>query len=134
MDWRPPALPHRLQCSTIGRPGLNRRVRHGNGCFPRPYRRQILPLSPRSRAIDNSTVKHPSPLLPSSSKKGGDPAAPSDTATLLRLHPSHSPHLRQLPPLRVGPLTSGVADSHGVTGGVYKTRERIHRDMLIRDY
>ena len=34
----------------------------------------------------------------------------------------------------VGSLTSGVADSHGVTGGVYKTRERIHRDMLIRDY
>ena len=29
---------------------------------------------------------------------------------------------------------SGVTDSHGVTGGVYKTRERIHRDMLIRDY
>ena len=32
--WRPPALPHRLQCSTIGRLGLNRRVRDGNGCFP----------------------------------------------------------------------------------------------------
>ena len=31
---RPPALPHRLQCSTIGRLGLNRRVRDGNGCFP----------------------------------------------------------------------------------------------------
>ena len=30
--------------------------------------------------------------------------------------------------------TSGVASSHGVTGGVYKARERIHRDMLIRDY
>ena len=29
---------------------------------------------------------------------------------------------------------SGVTDSHGVTGGVYKARERIHRDMLIRDY
>ena len=29
---------------------------------------------------------------------------------------------------------SGVSDSHGVTGGVYKTRERIHRDILIRDY
>ena len=29
---------------------------------------------------------------------------------------------------------SGVTDSHGVTGGVYKTRERIHRDILIRDY
>ena len=29
---------------------------------------------------------------------------------------------------------SGAPDSHGVTGGVYKTRERIHRGMLIRDY
>ena len=29
---------------------------------------------------------------------------------------------------------SGAAHSHGVTGGVYKARERIHRDMLIRDY
>ncbi len=36
--------------------------------------------------------------------------------------------------LTVGSLTSGVSNSHGVTGGVYKTRERIHRDMLIRDY
>ena len=34
----------------------------------------------------------------------------------------------------VTPPTLGVANSHGVTGGVYKTRERIHRDMLIRDY
>lgn len=30
--------------------------------------------------------------------------------------------------------TSGTAHSHGVTGGVYKARERIHRDILIRDY
>ena len=30
--------------------------------------------------------------------------------------------------------TSGITGSHGVTGGVYKARERIHRDMLIRDY
>ena len=29
---------------------------------------------------------------------GGDPAAPSDTATLLRLHPSYRTCLRQLPP------------------------------------
>ena len=36
--------------------------------------------------------------------------------------------------LAVTLLTSGVADSHGLTGGVYKTRERIHRDILIRDY
>ena len=30
--------------------------------------------------------------------------------------------------------TSGVPDFRGVTGGVYKTRERIHRGMMIRDY
>ena len=36
--------------------------------------------------------------------------------------------------LAVSSQASGVADSHGVTGGVYKARERIHRDMLIRDY
>ena len=36
--------------------------------------------------------------------------------------------------LAVGSLTSGVTNSHGVTGGVYKTRERIHRNMLIYDY
>ena len=28
----------------------------------------------------------------------------------------------------------GVTNSHGVTGGVYKARERIHRGVLIRDY
>ena len=37
-------------------------------------------------------------------------------------------------PLAVRLLTSGVTDFHGVTGGVYKARERIHRGMLIRDY
>ena len=29
---------------------------------------------------------------------------------------------------------SGVNDFRGVTGGVYKARERIHRSMLICDY
>jgi len=29
---------------------------------------------------------------------------------------------------------SGKIHSHGVTGGVYKARERIHRGVLIRDY
>ena len=38
--WHPPALPHRLQCSTIGRLRLNRRVRDGNGCFPQAHRHQ----------------------------------------------------------------------------------------------
>jgi hypothetical protein len=34
----------------------------------------------------------------------------------------------------VGPPASGVAGSHGVTGGVYKARERIHRGVLTRGY
>ena len=36
--------------------------------------------------------------------------------------------------LTVRSPTSGASNSHGVTGGVYKARERIHRGMLIRDY
>ena len=51
--------------------------------------------------------------------KGGDPAAGSPTATLLRLHPSHR-HL-------LGRLAAASVDAgfHDVTGGVYKARERI---------
>ena len=36
--------------------------------------------------------------------------------------------------LSVTSPTLGTPNSHGVTGGVYKARERIHRGMLIRDY
>ena len=129
--WRPPALPHRLQCSTIGRLGLNRRVRDGNGCFPQPHRHQKCCYSV---FLDNSTVKHILLYF---------------FFFFLRKEVIQ-PHL----PIRlpcydftpvIGPafgssffavrsLTSGVTDSHGVTGGVYKTRERIHRGILIRDY
>ena len=35
---------------------------------------------------------------------------------------------------KVRALTLGATGFHGVTGGVYKTRERIHRAMLMRDY
>ena len=34
----------------------------------------------------------------------------------------------------VSSLTSGILDSHGVTGGVYKARERIHGSMLTCHY
>ena len=37
-------------------------------------------------------------------------------------------------PLRLATATSGWVNSHGVTGGVYKARERIHRGVLIHDY
>ena len=72
--------------------------------------------------VDFSNLWHNSP------QKGGNPSAPSGTDTLLRLNPNHPSHLR--PTNR----TSGVSDFHGLTGGVYKTRERIHRSMLICDY
>ena len=37
-------------------------------------------------------------------------------------------------PPKVKQTTSGATHSLDVTGGVYKARERIHRDILIRDY
>ncbi len=68
------------------------------------------------------------------SLKGGDPAAPSGTATLLRLRPSYRTRPRRLPPLRVSSATSIVLGFHDVTGGVYKARERIHRSVLTCGY
>ena len=43
-------------------------------------------------------------------------------------------HTVVIAPRAVTLTTSGAIHSHGVTGGVYKARERIHRDILIRDY
>ena len=68
------------------------------------------------------------------SLKGGDPAAGSPTAALLRLHPNYRAYRRRLPPSRVGSPASGKTDIRGVTGGVYKARERIHPGMLIQNY
>ena len=39
-----------------------------------------------------------------------------------------------VPPVQVRLATSGTPNSGGVTGGVYKARERIHRTMLMCDY
>ena len=66
--------------------------------------------------------------------KGGDPAAPSGTATLLRLHPPRRACRGRRAPSQVTLPASGVPDSDGVTGGVYKARERIHRTVLMCDY
>jgi hypothetical protein len=43
-------------------------------------------------------------------------------------------HTVVVAPLADKLTTSGTTHSHGVTGGVYKARERIHRGVLIRDY
>ena len=37
-------------------------------------------------------------------------------------------------PYGLAKMTSGTNSFRGVTGGVYKVRERIHRVVLIRDY
>ena len=88
----------------------------------------------RKPTIVTLTENGRDPKVSPNLQKGGDPAAPSDTATLLRLHPSYQSLLKDLPPLRVSAAISGATDSHGVTGGVYKARERIHPCLLIRDY
>ena len=61
---------------------------------------------------------------------GGDPAADSPTATLLRLRPPRGPWARPAPWERASPL----AHLGGVTGGVCKEQGRIHRAILRRDY
>ena len=48
--------------------------------------------------------------------------------------PVADPTFADRPPKGLAAPTSGIAYSRGVTGGVYKARERIHRGMLIRDY
>src|SRR6185437_259592 len=47
--------------------------------------------------------------------------------------PIIGPTLDTYPP-KVGPAASGVADFRGVTGGVYKAREHIHRGVLTHGY
>ena len=122
---QPPALPHRLQCSTIGRQGLNHRVRDGYGCFPLAHRHRNLSL-----VLDRQTAIQP--LLLFLRKEVIQPHLPIrlpcyDFTPVIR--PAFDGSL-----LSVGSPASGISDSHGVTGGVYKTRERIHRGILIRDY
>ena len=83
-------------------------------------------ISPRqnNRPIDSSHCykQQEYTLTP---QKGGDPSTASATDALLRLRPYHQPHRCSCYETR----PSGVAGSLDVTGGEYKIRERIHRDM-----
>ena len=60
--------------------------------------------------VANTQGSEKSQVVMKSLQKGGIPATPSGTATLLL-------------------QTSGTTIFHGLTGGVYKARERIHRVM-----
>ena len=69
-------------------------------------------------------------------QKGGDPAAPSDTATLLRLHPSYWFCLRRLPPYGwvtgVGPHQLPWCDGRCVQDpGTYSPRHSDSRLLAI---
>ena len=127
--WQPPALPCRLQHSTIGRTDLHRRVRDGNGCFPFTHRHQtffllLLPylVTTRQKCIPYCFFR----------KEVIQPHLPIQLPCY-DFTPVISPAFDGSF-FTVRPPASGIADSHGVTGGVYKTRERIHRGILIRDY
>ena len=61
---------------------------------------------------------------------GGDPAADSPTATLLRLNPPCKAQIRT-PPKKA---LSFRPYSGGLTGGVCKEQGHIHRLMLTSDY
>jgi hypothetical protein len=117
-----PDLPGRLPRRTThqGRPHGRCCVRAlGRDARCRPALDSLLAFCPRPRRRRTYSL----------ALKGGDPAAGSPTATLLRLRPSHQARLRPLRPLRVRSRTSGAPNFHGVTGGVYKARERIHRGV-----
>ena len=125
--WQPPIFPGRFQPSIVGRLCLNLRVRYGNGCYPQSHHHQkFLPFywSFRTKQLINSLSLHRKeviqPHLPIRL-----PCYDFTPVTSFTFGSSF---------LAVGSLTSGASDSHGVTGGVYKARERIHRDILIRDY
>ena len=61
---------------------------------------------------------------------GGDPAAGSPTATLLRLLPPCGTQIRRSQEDHASPKPH----SDGATGGVCKERGRIHRALMTRDY
>ena len=122
---RPPALPRRLQRSTIGRTGLNRRVRYGNGCVPGTHHHRKFSICHR-QTNSNATC-----LL-----------------ILLFLRKEViQPHLPIRLPcydftpvtgtafdgsfLAVRPPASGISDSHGVTGEDPGTYSPQHSDLRL---
>ena len=83
-----------------------------------------------SKLLDNSTVKHISIFYFFLRKEVIQPHLPI-RLPCYDFTPVIGPAFGSSS-LAVRSLTSGVTASHGVTGGVYKTRERIHRGILIR--
>ena len=74
-------------------PALSRRCSNRLSYRPDRSRCHIQPTDKRGRRKHHSKRRSKTALF-----KGGDPAAPSGTATLLRLHPSHETHRGRRPP------------------------------------
>ena len=117
-------------------PGSPAEARFRKGLWDKPYMRRSRDRGtfvPRSAlTFDNSTVKHTSLYFFFLRKEVIQPHLPI-RLPCYDFTPVIGPTFGSSS-LPVRSLTSGVTDSHGVTGGVYKTRERIHRGILIRDY
>ena len=117
--------------SILGRVGLYRRVRDGYGCFPYPHHHRTCLYffsSPQTATINAQTLTSSFFLR----KEVIQPHLPI-RLPCYDFTPVTDPAVDCSLP-KFGSQASGVTGSHGVTGGVYKTRERIHRSMLICDY
>ena len=107
--------------------GNNRKFSDSRGCHPENWREEGKPdtcrfdlriLGPKARVIPRKEVIQPQVPL----------RLPCYDFTPVTDRSLVGPFLTVEVP------TSGATDSHGVTGGVYKARERIHRSVLISDY
>ena len=86
-------------------------------------RRLLHTSNPAAIVLRVTRGRTPSDEHPTEFSAGEDPAAPSGTATLLRLCPNHEPHLRRLHPAAgLGPPASVPPTFMTLTGGVYKAR------------
>jgi hypothetical protein len=83
-------------------PALSRRCSNQLSYRPKPVTRTWCSTQPLATSfqqpISVSVELLDCRLIAGFFQKGGDPAAPSDTATLLRLHPSHEPRRGNRPP------------------------------------
>ena len=94
---------------------------------PRPFRLGFIFLSLYRKQTHLVQGKN---LLSVPLQKGGVPAAPSGTATLLRLSPNYQFYPRAL----LAVTHFRYPGFHGLTGGVYKAGNVFTAPWLMRDY
>src|SRR5256885_1521742 len=121
--------PSRASTTGLGWPDFARRYFRDRGCFLflRVLRCFSSPGLPRACA--RSSVLRPMGL-PHSEILGSQLVC-SSPRLIAAYHVLHRLPVPRHPPcaLTVGPPVSGPSGFHGVTGGVYKARERIHRGV-----